>query len=180
MTDLWGAMHRARRELAEDLASLSEEDWRWDSLCEGWDIEHVVAHLTAAASVGPVAWVRSIVLSGFRPAVHNERRLREHLGTTPSAALDNFRAVITSTVAPSSHTAAYLGEVLVHSEDIRRPLGLAPSTDVAAATAVAEFYVRQNFTVQSKSAAAGLSLRATDGPFLSGEGPEASDRRSPW
>ena len=172
MDDLWTATHRARQHLADDLASISEEDWRRASLCQGWDVEHVVAHLTAAASVGPTAWLRSIVLAGFRPAVHNRRRLREHLGTTPQETLDNFRAVISSTVSPSKDTAAYLGEVLVHGEDIRQPLGLVAPSDVPATTAVAEFFAGRNFTVQSKKAAAGLSLRATDGPFRAGDGPE--------
>lgn len=174
MDDLWTATHRARQHLADDLTSIGEEDWRHATLCEGWDVEHVVAHLTAAASTGPAAWMRSIVLSGFRPAVHNQRRLREHLGATPQETLDRFRAVTTSTVAPSKDTAAYLGEVVVHGEDIRRPLGRVGPADVAATTAVAEFFAERDFTVQSKTVAAGLSLRATDGPFRAGTGPEVA------
>lgn len=174
MDDLWAAMHRAREHLADDLASIGEEDWRRTSLCGDWDVEHVVAHLTAVATVGPAGWIRSIVLAGFRPAVHNQRRLREHLGAAPQQTLDGFRAVTRSTLAPTKDTAAYLGEVIVHSEDIRRPLGLASARDVPAATAVAEFFARRNFAVQSKTMAAGLHLRATDGPFQAGHGPEVT------
>lgn len=170
MVDLWAATHRARQELADDLARLGRHDWRRQSLCGQWDVEHVVAHLTAVASVGSAAWMRSIVLAGFRPSVHNERRLQEHLDSTPEETLAGFRAVIDSTVAPSKDVAAYLGEVIVHSEDIRHPLGIERSIDVPAATAVLEFYVSRNFTVQSKTTAAGLRLRATDGPFESGQG----------
>lgn len=174
MTDLWAATHRARQHLAEDLASIDDEDWRRTSLCGDWDVEHVVAHLTATASVGRLAWIRSIALAGFRPAVHNRRRLREHLGATPQETLENFRAVTRSTVAPSKDTAAYLGEVIVHSEDIRHPLGLTGPTGDPATTAVAEFFAGRNFAVQSKTMAAGLHLRATDGPFQAGVGPEVT------
>ncbi|AWH94510.1 maleylpyruvate isomerase family mycothiol-dependent enzyme [Dietzia psychralcaliphila] len=172
--DAWEAILRARRELAQDLAGFDEEQWRHPTLCGQWDVEHVVAHLTAAASVGQWAWMRSIVLAGFRPAVHNERRLRDHLGTTPKDTLDRFRAVIDSTVAPTKDLPAYLGEVIVHGEDIRHPLGLPSSSDTEAVTEVAEFYVSRNFTVNSKTTAAGLAMRATDGPFRAGAGPEVA------
>ena len=172
--EVWAMTHLARQELADDLSTIDEDAWRRPSLCQGWDVEHVVAHLTAAASVGPAAWARSIVLAGFRPSVHNERRLREHLGSTPSETLSQYREVISWTVAPSKDLPAYLGEVLVHSEDIRHPLGLPSSHDVAAATVVAEFYATRNFTVRSKAVASGLSLRAQDGPFQAGQGPEVA------
>ncbi|WP_216693742.1 maleylpyruvate isomerase family mycothiol-dependent enzyme [Dietzia psychralcaliphila] len=172
--DAWEAIHRARRELAQDLAGFDEGQWRHPTLCGQWDVEHVVAHLTAAASVGQWAWMRSIVLAGFRPAVHNERRLRDHLGATPKDTLERFRAVIDSTVAPTKDLPAYLGEVIVHGEDIRHPLGLPSSSDPEAVTEVAQFYVSRNFTVDSKTTAAGLAMRATDGPFRAGAGPEVA------
>ncbi|MCD2262715.1 maleylpyruvate isomerase family mycothiol-dependent enzyme [Dietzia aurantiaca] len=172
--DIWKATHQARQDLADDLAGLDDAQWRQPTLCAEWDVEHVVAHLSAAASVGKWAWMRSIVGSGFRPTVHNDRRLREHLGSTPRETLEIFGAVINSTVAPTGDLPAYLGEVIVHSEDIRYPLGLPSRCDVDAATEVARFYVSRNFTVNSKSAAAGLKLRATDGPFSAGDGPEVS------
>lgn len=174
MIDLWAATHRARQQLADDLATLDERDWRHPTLCDRWDVEHVVAHLTAAASVGQLAWIRSIVLAGFRPAVHNERRLREHLGATPAQTLDGFRAVIGSTVAPTKDIAAYLGEVVVHAEDIRQPLGLTGAPHVPTLTAVADFYAGRDFTISSKTLVAGLSLRATDGSFRAGQGAEVA------
>ncbi|MDO5662870.1 MAG: maleylpyruvate isomerase family mycothiol-dependent enzyme [Brachybacterium sp.] len=169
---LWGATHGARRELAQDLSTITSSQWCHRTLCGDWDVEHVLAHLTAAASTGPAAWVRSILWAGFRPAVHNQRRLREHLGATPEETLERFRAVITSSVAPSKDLPAYLGEVLVHGEDIRHPLGMSSVCDVGAATEVARFYAARNFTVRSKSVASELRLRASDGPFDAGAGPE--------
>lgn len=106
----------------------------------------------------------------FRPDVHNLRRLQEHLGTTPADTLDRFRAVISSTIAPTSDTAAYLGEVVVHAQDIRRPLGLSRTPRIESLTAVAEFYAGRDFAVPSKTNARGLQLMADDGPFESGAG----------
>lgn len=168
----WAMIRAARQRLADDLAPLAEEDWRHPTLCDGWDVEHVVAHLTAAGSIGRWRWIRSMVGAGFRPDVHNERRLREHLGGTPAETLQAFQHIIGAQIAPTADTAAYLGEVLVHSEDIRHALGIPTAEDLGALTAVAEFYARHDFTVPSKSLTSGLRLEADDGPFKTGDGPE--------
>lgn len=169
-TGLWALAHAERAALAEDLSGLTTEQWHHSSLCGDWNVEQVVAHLTAAASIGQWRWIRSMAGARFRPDVHNRRRLNEHLGTTPSQTLDNFRHVVSSTIAPTSDIPAYLGEIVVHAQDIRRPLGLARTPSIAALTPVAEFFARRDFAVPSKSNAAGLRLQAADGPFASGEG----------
>lgn len=139
--------------------------------CAEWDVEQVVAHLTAAASLNQWQWLRSMLGARFRPGVHNQRRLAEHRGRTPAETLNKFRAVIGSTTAPSGHTSAYLGEVLVHAQDIRWPLGLGRTPSVEALTPVADFFARRDFTVASRTHVAGLQLRADDGPFATGSGP---------
>lgn len=171
--ELRGMMRDARAALAEDLAGLSEEQWRRQSLCGEWDVEHVVAHLAAGASTGQWAWIRSIVAAGFRPSVHNARRLREHLGATPAQTLERFRATIDSTTTPSKHSVAYLGEVVVHGQDVRHPLGLPGAPPLEALTPVAGFFAKRDFAVDSAKVARGVRLQATDGPFAAGEGPTA-------
>ena len=168
---LWALAHDERALLVEDLAGLSAEQWRHDTLCGEWDVEQVVAHLTAAASLNQWQWLRSMLAARFRPDVHNQRRLAEHCGSTPAETLDRFRAVITSTTAPSKHTPAYLGEVVVHAQDIRQPLGLARTPNIEALTAVAVFFAHRNFAVASHARAADLQLQADDGPFAVGAGP---------
>lgn len=168
---LWAFAHAERAELACDLKDLAPEQWSKGTLCGKWDVEQVVAHLTAAASLNQWQWIRSMLGARFRPDVHNQRRLDEHIGTTPTDTLELFQSVINSSIAPSSDTPAYLGEVLVHSPDIRRPLGLPYMPNIDALTAVAEFYARRNFTVSSRTRAAGLQLKADDGPFKAGDGP---------
>lgn len=175
MTDtrevLRGRITAARADLAEDLAGLTDAQWRTRSLCADWTVEEAVAHLTSAALMTPFRWIRSLAGAGFRPEVHNRRRLDEQLGATPAETLAKFRAAVPSTVAPSGHTAAWLGEVVVHGQDVRRPLGLTRTPPVEATTAVAEFFASRNFAVNSRKVADGLRLEATDGPFTSGDGP---------
>jgi uncharacterized protein (TIGR03083 family) len=167
---LWALAHAERAALADDLAGLSAEQWQQATLCAKWNVEDVVAHLTAAASMTQGKWLRSMLAARFRPEVHNRRRLAEHRGDDPAETLDRFRAIIGSTTSPSSHIPAYLGEVVVHAQDIRQPLGLHRTPSVDALTPVAEFFAGRNFAVPSSSRAADLQLRADDGPFVAGSG----------
>lgn len=167
---LWELMRAERAALAEDLADLVPEQWRHATLCGKWDVEQVVAHLTAAASLNRWQWMRSMLGAGFRPTVHNQRRLEEQRGDSPSATLARFRAVIDSRIAPTSDIAAFLGEVVVHAQDIRQPLGLVREPRVGALIPVAEFFASRNFAVNSRTLVKGLQLRANDSPFTAGTG----------
>ncbi|GHG54608.1 hypothetical protein GCM10011331_20530 [Flavimobilis marinus] len=60
---------------------------------------------------------------------------------------------------------------MIHSADIRRPLGIEYTPDGAATTRLAEFLARTSFTVPSKKVATGLRLEASDGPLAVGAGP---------
>ncbi|MFL4472649.1 maleylpyruvate isomerase family mycothiol-dependent enzyme [Paeniglutamicibacter sp. MACA_103] len=165
---LWSWTHAERAALARDLAELDDEQWAAGSLCGRWSVQEAVAHLTAGASVGPARWFASVVGAGFDFDLHNDRRLAEHLGTSPGDTLARFRGIITSTTSTLGPTEAWLGEVIVHGEDIRRPLGIGRTVPVEAVTAVADFYARRDFTVDSRKTIAGLRLEASDGPFATG------------
>src|SRR5215471_2935767 len=167
---LWPLVHAERAALAEDLAYLDAAQWTHPSLCGRWVIEEVVAHLTAAASVGPLRWFVSVLGARFDFDLHNERRLAEHRGATPAETFERFRRIVTSTTSPLGPTAAWLGEVVVHAQDIRRPLGLVRAPALEAVTEVARFYAQRNFAVRSRSAIEGLRLEATDSPFATGAG----------
>jgi uncharacterized protein (TIGR03083 family) len=168
---LWALAHAERAALAEDLSGLSADQWRHGSLCRHWNVEQVVAHLTAAASLNQWQWLRSMLGARFRPDVHNQRRLTERCGQSPAETLDLFRAVVKNTTAPSGHVSAYLGEVVVHAQDIRQPLGIQRAPSVEAVTPVAEFFARRDFTVASRTHVAGLQVRSDDGLFVAGSGP---------
>ncbi|WP_432104860.1 maleylpyruvate isomerase family mycothiol-dependent enzyme [Streptomyces sp. bgisy091] len=164
------AVHVERSALAQDLAELSHAQWAQASLCERWTVEQVVAHLTAGAETRMWRWLLSMLAARFNPDLHNDRRLAQHRGATPEETFRRFRAVVAGPAGPTGHTAAWLGEIVVHSEDIRRPLGLVRTPPVATTTAVARFFAGRDFTVASRTVTEGLRLEATDGPFTTGTG----------
>lgn len=172
---LLDATRAQRASLADDLRALTDEQWATESLCTGWTVQDVVAHLTAAASLGRVRWIRSAIGARFDFDLHNARRLAEHRGLTPADTLARFEQIIDSTASTFGPKEAWLGEVVVHGGDIRRPLGLRDEPPVEIMTPLAVFYASRNFTVASKSASEDLRLEATDGPFRTdSSGPRVS------
>jgi uncharacterized protein (TIGR03083 family) len=162
---------RERVALVADLQELGQEQWRTPTLCSGWDVEEVVAHLGAAATTGMPAWIRSMVRARFDADVHNRRLLEAFRGATPEETLDRFRAV-GPIALPLANSPGGLGELVVHAEDIRRPLGLSHRVDPAGLLAVARFFATRDFAVNSRSLVRGLTLVASDTDFRHGSGPE--------
>lgn len=160
--DLWTTAHAARGALADDLADLTDDQWATPSLCAGWTVREVVAHLTAAASIGPLRWTWSVLRSRFDFDRHNADRLAEHLGASPAETLARFQRIVPSTTSTFGPVEAWLGEVVVHAEDVRRPLGIAHHQPVEAVTPVAEFLTGRAFTGPDagRGAAAGGDGRA--------------------
>lgn len=167
----WTMIHAERARLAADLDGLDDDQWSHPSLCDEWSVEDVVAHLSAAATTGRGAWLRSIVAAGFRPAVHNRRRLAENRGPTPEETLERFRSVVDLRVAPTKDLWAWLGEVVVHATDVREPLGIPTQPDPRAVDVVARGFATRDFAVSSRSAVKGLRVCATDGDLELGDGP---------
>lgn len=172
MNHLWDLIHAERDALADDLANLDEDRWRQQTLSTAWTVEQAVAHLTAGASLGFWAWIRSIVGAGFNADLHNQRRLEEQLGPTPADTLERFRETIDSTVSPTGSLPAWLGEVVIHGEDIREPLGLHRDYPEEVLVTLLTFFESSNFTVPSKARARGLTLVARDVRHWVGTGPE--------
>jgi uncharacterized protein (TIGR03083 family) len=172
MNEIWTAVAAERGALAEDLAGVSEHDWDSASLCRGWTVRDVAAHMTATGNLSPVTFLGSFAGAGFNFEKFANRQIKKHRGADPAATLEAFRAIQHSTSAPPGPTVSWLGEAIVHAEDIRRPLGIAHTYDPDALVTVAEFYKGSNTLIGTKNRIAGLRLRATDADWSHGEGEE--------
>lgn len=173
-TDLWTLVHAERASLAAELDELPDERWDTPSLCSGLSVREVLAHLTAQASLNPVRWFGGVLRCRFDFDRQVVMRLREHLGATPAETLAGFSSVVTSTTKPPLPTIAMLGEVIVHGQDIRRPLGMNHDHPIEVLTRVADYYSRTDQVVVAKGRIGGLRLVADDGPFTVGSGPLVS------
>lgn len=170
----WPLVHAERAALAADLAALTDERWATPSLCAGLTVREVLAHLTAGASLNAVRWLAGVIRCRFDFDRQVAIRLAEQLGATPADTLARFRRVITSRTKPPLPVVAMLGEIVVHGEDIRRPLGIRRDHPITTLTTLAEYYQGSDLVVPARSRVRGLRLAATDGPFTGGAGPLVS------
>jgi uncharacterized protein (TIGR03083 family) len=172
--DIWPTIQAERKALAADLGALSDEQWETPSLCEGWTVRDVVAHMTATARVTPVSFFPKLLTSGFSLSRMQNKDIAEQRGGSPADTLARFTAEIDSTTSPPGPKDTWLGEALVHAEDVRRPLGLAREYPAAASAQAADFYKGSNLVLGTKKRIAGLKLRATDIDWTHGDGPEVA------
>lgn len=168
---MWNEIHAERSRLAEVLDRLDSEQWASVSLCSNWTVEQVVAHLNAVANTGTLAWFRSIVRARFNANRHNERLLKRYLGGNYGTTLEEYLRSIPLTIAPTKDYAAYLGEVIVHGQDIAEPLSIEITPEPESVAAVARFFATKDFAVNSRTLVRGLQLEADDHAFMSGDGP---------
>jgi uncharacterized protein (TIGR03083 family) len=173
MNEIWAAVHRERDALADDVTALDAGQWTMPSLCPGWDVHAVLAHLVDGATTTRLGFIRRMIAAGFDFDRMNASGIARERTIDPTLTLANFRRVRGRRTSPPAPLVTRLVEVFVHGEDIRRPLGIAheyPITEVLMAlryqaTASVDFG-GGNERVER------LRLIATDASFDLGMGPE--------
>lgn len=168
---MWTTIAAERGALADDLATLSDDQWQTPSLSSDWTVQQALAHMTATAQKTPVGFVKDLLTSGFKFSAMQAKDIAAAMGASPAETLANFRAIQHSTDAPPGPATSWLGEAIVHAEDIRRPLGIAHDYPVDALVQVADFYKNSNMLIGTKKRIAGLTLKATDTDWTHGTGP---------
>jgi uncharacterized protein (TIGR03083 family) len=172
--DIWPTVHAERKALADDLRNLGTEEWARPSLCGDWTVRDVLAHMASGAKLTPPAFFGKMIGSGFSFDKVQEKGVAANRGVAPADTLANFESVVTSVKHPPGPTQTWLGETIVHSEDIRRALGIQHKYPTDAVVTVAEFYKGSNLLIGAKRRIAGLTLHATDADWTTGTGPEVS------
>ena len=170
----WPVIHAERTALADDLAGLSDEQWKTPSLCSGWTVQDVVGHMVATARMTPPKFLGHFFGSGFNFDKMAAKDVAAETAGGPAATLAALRDVTPRTTAPPGPIDAMLGEALVHPEDIRRPLGIKHEYPTDAVARVLDFFKKSNLIIGSKNRISGVTLRATDVDWTHGSGPEVT------
>jgi uncharacterized protein (TIGR03083 family) len=63
--DVWPMVHVERRALIDDLAKLDDTQWTWPSLCDGWTVHDVVAHIIDSAQTTRLGFVLDMARARF-------------------------------------------------------------------------------------------------------------------
>lgn len=173
--DVWSMVHAERAALIEDLAHLDDEQWEKPSLCEGWTVHDVVAHLVDTARTTRLGFMVGLARARFDFDRQNAVGLARERGVTPQATLERLRQVASRRTTPPAPLDSRLVEEVVHGEDIRRPLGLTRSYPPEAVVRSLRLQTRTPASFGgAKELLTRVQLKATDADLTLGTGPEAS------
>jgi uncharacterized protein (TIGR03083 family) len=170
----WTMIHDERTRVADMLETLTPEQWSSDTLCEGWNVRQVAAHMMIAGEQSTGKFIAGLVASGFRFDAMTKRDVSRAGQLSPGEIIARIRARTTTTNKPPAPAMAMLGEVVVHGNDIREPLSIPDDTSMESKVACLDMFKRSNFPVPTKRTIEGLSLRATDVDWSYGSGPEVA------
>lgn len=175
----WDVIRTERRALIEYLETLSPDQWATPSLCEGWTVQDVAAHLAAAPSVTPRQLLADFARARLRPnrATRDSAVRWARRGTTQI--LEHLRANAERDAKPPGVPRdAVLVDAVVHALDVRRPLGDHRAVPAAAFGPTADFCANTRWPASlmlggaGRKRIAGVRLVAEDQDWSHGEGPE--------
>ena len=172
----WQVVAGQRLAIAELLAGLSEGDWEQPSLCSGWSVRDVAAHVTLI----PIPPSPRSLLVDFAKARGNYARFntvasRRRAARTPTQLVQDLRDTAESRTVPRPASPAnVMWDILVHAQDIAIPLGIDFPTppDAGAAAATRIWDLRWPFSFGAKRRLGPFTLTATDADWTIGTGPE--------
>lgn len=173
---VWQVVHSERRQLAADLSGLPDEQWNLASLCPGWDIHDVLAHMVDTALTSLLSFARDLVMARMDFDRANENGIAREKRQDPMDTLSAFREVVDCTRTPPANVATRLVEAIVHGEDIRRPLGTSGSYPRHAIVQALAYQLRTPVSFGGgRERAAGLLLidRSTGATWGKGDDVEA-------
>ncbi|MFI6643961.1 maleylpyruvate isomerase family mycothiol-dependent enzyme [Streptomyces sp. NPDC050504] len=162
--------------VADFLEGLDGHEWRTDSLCAGWTVHDVAAHLTLSTRT-----TVKDVLKGAVKARGNWERMEFDAAKARAGAFGPAELVaqIRETAgsarrAPMSSPLDPLTDFLVHGQDVARPLGRVRPMPVEQTVAALRHVVSSPFYGAGKRLR-GVRLVATDADWSTGGGPDRAE-----
>jgi uncharacterized protein (TIGR03083 family) len=170
--EIWKAIEAGRLAAADLLDELSPQEWERPSLCAGWRVREVAAHLTLAPQIGPGRAVVELVRArgSFNRMIDRTARRKAVLPT--GRIVEEIRMIAGSDrLAPGTTQLEPLLDVLVHTQDIAVPLGRHVPVPPAAGRAAADRVWSKGWPFHARRRLAGRRLVATDAEWEVGDGP---------
>jgi uncharacterized protein (TIGR03083 family) len=156
-----------RRELLEFLRTLNPDQWEAPSLCDGWRVRDVVAHLLW----DDISIPRYFLVGARyrRPDRVNQFYVDEARSRSTSELLDILASTVNGGWISRVTPAGVLADLVVHHQDIRRPLGEPRTIDEARLRHALD---KPNRFAHPRMFMSGLRFTATDLDWSTGAGPE--------
>ena len=172
----WQVVVEQRLAIAELLAGLSEADWEQPSLCAGWRVRDVAAHVTLIPiPPSPGSLLVDFAKAGGNYARFNTVASQRRAARRPTQLVQDLRTSAEARSVPRPvNPANVMWDILVHAQDIAIPLNIRFPTppDAGAAAATRIWELRWPFSFGAKRRLGSFTLTATDADWTIGTGPE--------
>lgn len=169
---MWREIEAERLRTADLLESLDPDQWEAQSLCRGWRVRDVVAHLTLATRARPLTAVVGVIRHRGNPNRWVAADAVARSARPPDELISELRTAAASRHhPPGTKPLDPLVDILVHTQDIAIPLRIDHQPSSAETTAAAADRVWQmGFPFHARRKLDGLLVRATDADFERGKG----------
>lgn len=170
MRDVTELAHDERAQLATLLHSLTPQQWQAPSLCAGWTVRDVIAHMLSYEELSRVGVARRFARGWLRFDGANAIGLDDFAGHSPNQLLD----LLERSMRPRGLTTGFGGRIalvdaMIHQQDIRRPLGI-PREIPSERLVPALDFARVAPPIGARRRIQGLRLVATDLDWTAGRG----------
>lgn len=173
MTDAYVLRNMVEAEQAEFVALLREltpAQWELPSLCAGWSVHDAVIHIAIHAHTNPIQRNTELARAGF----NEQKQMEPERARTTEELVDWLGSP--ATLGGPFDILTQLSELMIHQQDVRRPLGIPRRIPSERLAVVLDFGVSlAGFTFLmafSRRRARGLRLVAPDVGWWAGTGPE--------
>ncbi|HKY15670.1 MAG TPA: maleylpyruvate isomerase family mycothiol-dependent enzyme [Microthrixaceae bacterium] len=173
MTEIWAMTEAERLELADLVEELDDAQLDSPSLCAAWRIRDVVGHVIWTAQATVLGGIGPFLSAGLRPHVMIEREaFRFSDGSGPELASRLRDLADSRQLPPGLKPVGYLADIVVHHQDVRRPLGRPRQVPSERLKPVLDHYLGSNQFTGGRSRTRDLTVVATDMVWSQGYGPE--------
>lgn len=172
---VWRWTHAERAALEATLTSLPPQAWEHPSLCDGWSVKDVAAHVISNPQIGwaqmPGLVARNLG-HGYNGMIKREVQRLGATQTQQSVLADFERYRGSTRHVPTTTAVEPLVDAVVHHQDILRPLGLEHSPDPTAAVVAADRCRLLSPLLGGRRLLRSVRMVATDVDWVRGDGPE--------
>jgi len=175
-TDIDRRVDSERGRLIEVLEGLDDQQWRTPSLCSGWSVRDLVVHLLMPYELSAPRLLVLMLRARF-----DFDRMADRWATadrrTPAEVIAALRATAhqTFSAGPGAPAEAPLSHLVIHAQDVYRPLGVpSPSDPENVRIALDQLTGPRFLATVPAGRLDGVRLRATDTDWHHGDGADAS------
>ncbi|HET7899963.1 MAG TPA: maleylpyruvate isomerase family mycothiol-dependent enzyme [Candidatus Nanopelagicales bacterium] len=175
---LWAHVAAERRDIVELLEGLGADEWLVPSLCEGWRVRDVAAHLLIDDPVRELG-VAGVLGRMVRWRFDVDRANQWWVQHNADVPVSTLTARMARSVAPGPVSrvlgpANQLRAAVIHHQDMRRPLGRGSTVPAGRLRATLDAVLTRSGSANlgARQRARGIRLTASDLDWSAGDGPE--------